>query len=108
MLKVLKLCLLLSVAASALLAQDATTATASSTPALTRSDVIFVTGTFEPAPLSESNRAVDSLPVRGETLLFGSMFDFLRQDASLDLQQRGAWGTQADLSIRGATFGQSL
>jgi iron complex outermembrane receptor protein len=109
MLKNMKLCVLLLLAAAPVLfAQDAAAPAQPASPHLSRSDVIVVTGTFEPAPLSESNRSVDSLPVRGETLLFGSMFDFLRQDTSLDLEQRGAWGTQADLSIRGATFGESL
>jgi iron complex outermembrane receptor protein len=70
--------------------------------------VIVVTGTFEPAPLSESDRSVTSLPVREQSLLFGSMVDFLRVEPSLDLRQRGPWGIQGDLSIRGATFGQSL
>ncbi|MGE0405108.1 MAG: TonB-dependent receptor plug domain-containing protein [Candidatus Korobacteraceae bacterium] len=86
--------------------QDPASEAAPAIPA--HSETIVVTGTFEPWPLSESNRSVTSLPVREQTLLFCSMVDFLRLEPSIDLRQRGAWGTQADLSIRGSTFGQSL
>jgi outer membrane cobalamin receptor len=112
MLSQIKVCTLLLLAAAPIVAaQDANPPGQPGTPAppvLTRSEVVVVTGTFEPAPLSESNRSVTSLPVREQSLLFGSMVDFLRLEPSLDLRQRGSWGTQADLSIRGATFGQSL
>ena len=108
-LRQIKACtLLLLLAASIAAAQDATPPAQPGPPTLTHSDVIVVTGTFEPAPLSESDRSVTSLPVREQSLLFGSMVDFLRVDPSLDLRQRGPWGIQGDLSIRGATFGQSL
>ncbi len=110
MLSYVTLCSALLLAmAPTVVAQDATPpSTQSSPPALTRSDVIVVTGTFEPMPLSESNRSVTSLQVREQALLFGSMVDFLRTEPSLDLGERGPFGTQSDLSIRGATFGQSL
>ncbi|HRJ18790.1 MAG TPA: TonB-dependent receptor [Bryobacteraceae bacterium] len=73
-----------------------------------RHDTIIVTGTPEPLPLEESDRAVMSLPVRSQALLFTTFIDFLRLDPSLDLRQRAPNGLQADLSIRGATFGQTL
>jgi outer membrane cobalamin receptor len=74
----------------------------------TEPETIIVTGTFEPIPLSEANRSVVSLDTEGEPLLYNSFVDYLHLDPSVDLRQRGADGVQADLSIRGASFGQSL
>ena len=74
----------------------------------TNAEVVVVTGTFEPIPLSESNRLVLSLDAQSQPLLFNSTADYLNLDASVDLGQRGPDATQADLSIRGATFEQSL
>ena len=39
---------------------------------------------------------------------YNSWFDLLQLDPALDLQQRSPGGFQGDLSIRGATFGQTL
>jgi hypothetical protein len=69
---------------------------------------VVVTGTFQPIPLEESNRSVVSLSTQQSPLLYNSFVDYLDQDASIDLQQRGADGVQADLSIRGSTFEQAL
>jgi outer membrane cobalamin receptor len=74
----------------------------------TEPQIIIVTGTFEPIPLSEANRAVVSLDTQNQPLLYNSWIDYLHLDPSVDLKQRGADGVQADLSIRGATFQQSL
>lgn len=73
-----------------------------------RRDVVVVTGTWEPLPLEEADRAVSSLPVREQSLLFANVIDFLQLEPSLDLRRRAPGGVQADLSIRGATFGQTL
>ena len=69
---------------------------------------VTVTTTIEPLPLSESNRAVETLDTRDQPLLSNNFTDFLRQDPSLNLQARSPNGVQADLSIRGTTFEQSL
>jgi outer membrane cobalamin receptor len=69
---------------------------------------IIVTGTFEPIPLSEANRSVLSLDAQTTPLLYGSFVDYLHLDPSVDLEERGSDGVQADLSIRGAGFEQSL
>ena len=69
---------------------------------------IVVTGTWEPLPLEEADRAVLSLPVRPQRLLFNTLAGVLQLDPSLDLRQRAPNGLQGDLSIRGATFGQTL
>lgn len=69
---------------------------------------ILVTGAWEPIPLEEADRAVRSLPVRSQLLTHSVWTDFLAYDPSLDLRSRAPFGVQADLSIRGATFGQTL
>ncbi len=72
-----------------------------------RKDTIAVTATYEPAPLEESDRSVDVVDVSDSPTLFRNWADALRLDSSIDLHQR-APGTQADLSIRGSSFGQTL
>jgi len=67
-----------------------------------------VTGTFEPLSLEEIDRAIRVLPARENALLLNTLVDLLRLDPSLDLQERAPDGVQADLSIRGANFGQTL
>jgi len=70
---------------------------------------IVVTGTAEPIPLSEADRDVSVVLLPGKQRpLYESWFDLLELDPALDLQQRVPGGFQADLSIRGATFGQTL
>jgi outer membrane cobalamin receptor len=69
---------------------------------------ITVTTTLEPLPLAESNRSVNLISPREQPLLANSVVDLLRQDASLNLQARAPNGVQADLSLRGTTFEQSL
>jgi iron complex outermembrane receptor protein len=73
-----------------------------------RSDSIVVTGTWEPLTLDELDRSVTVLPLRADTLLLNSWMDALRLDSSLDLGERAPNGVQTDVSIRGATFGQTL
>ncbi len=70
---------------------------------------ITVTATAEPIPLAEADRdiSVVRLPEKQRPLYY-SWFDLLQFDPALDLQQRTAGGFQGDLSIRGATFGQTL
>lgn len=70
-------------------------------------ETVIVTGTYEPAPLQASDRTVDVIDTGESPLLFRNWADALRLDSSIDLQQR-APGTQADLSIRGSSFGQTL
>ena len=69
---------------------------------------ITVTTTLEPLPLAESNRSVNLISPRDQPLVSNSVVDLLRQDTSLNLQARAADGVQADLSLRGTTFEQSL
>ncbi len=69
---------------------------------------ITVTTTIEPLPLAESDRSVNVIEPRQQPLVSNSVVDYLRQDASLNLQARAPNGVQADLSLRGTTFEQSL
>jgi outer membrane cobalamin receptor len=69
---------------------------------------ITVTTTLEPLPLAESNRSVNLIAPREQPFTANSVPDLLRQDTSLNLQVRAANGVQADLSLRGTTFEQSL
>ncbi len=70
---------------------------------------IIVTGVAQPAPLDEADRDVGVLPLpESDRPLYDSWFELLRLDAALDLQERSPGGFMADLSIRGATYGQTL
>jgi len=68
-----------------------------------------VTGSYEPVPLEESNRAIDVFDLTaGTRLLACSIADFLRLDPQLDVQARDPDLIQADLSIGGGNFGAVL
>ncbi|HVW87108.1 MAG TPA: TonB-dependent receptor [Bryobacteraceae bacterium] len=70
---------------------------------------VVVTGAAEPTPLAEADRDVTVLALPAQQRpLFDSWFDLLQLDPTLDLQQRAPGGFLGDLSIRGATFGQTL
>jgi iron complex outermembrane receptor protein len=71
-------------------------------------ETIVVTGTYEPLSLDEIDRAVRVLPARENRLLLTSLADLVRLDPSVDLRGRAPDGVQADVSIRGAAFGQTL
>lgn len=74
-----------------------------------RAQSVVVTGSWSPIPLEEADRAVRLLPVDSSTLLLSSSWnDLLRLNPSLDVQQRAPNGVLTDLSIRGASFGQTL
>src|SRR5207248_11253031 len=62
----------------------------------------------EPLPLAESNRSVEVIAPHEVPAFVDSPVDLLRSDPSLNLQARAGEGVQADLSIRGTTFEQSL
>ncbi|WP_263373252.1 TonB-dependent receptor plug domain-containing protein [Granulicella aggregans] len=66
--------------------------------------------TVEPMLFSEDlpERSVVQFDLREHPLLFNNPVDYLRQDAALNLESRAGNGVQADLSIRGTTFEQTL
>jgi iron complex outermembrane receptor protein len=67
---------------------------------------VVVTGTYAPIPLEEADRNVHVLRI--EPLLKNTIADILKLDPSVDLRQRAGNGLQTDISIRGASFGQTL
>lgn len=72
-------------------------------------ETMIVTGVAQPAPLDEADRDVGVLPLPDrERPLYDSWFDLLGLDAALDMQERAPGGFQADLSIRGASYAQTL
>jgi len=71
-------------------------------------ETLVVTGTFGPIPVSEIDRSVSVIETRENSLLYNHWTDYLKLDSSVDMLQRAADGVQADLSIRGSTFAQTL
>lgn len=69
---------------------------------------IVVTGTPGPMPLEEADRSVRALDVAPLRLITNTFADLLKLDSSVDLRQRAPNGVQGDVSIRGASFGQTL
>jgi outer membrane cobalamin receptor len=109
-----QMCVVCFVAAcvpSVLSQQTPTAPTSQPTPAAQPAPVlqsIEVMTTVEPLPLDESDRSVQTLSPREVPLGADSAVDLLRVDPSLNVQARAGEGVQADLSIRGTTFEQSL
>jgi iron complex outermembrane recepter protein len=68
---------------------------------------LVVTGSYDVVPLEETDRSVSTIQVGQSPASYRNWVDVLEQDPSLDVQQR-APGTSADLSIRGATFEETL
>jgi outer membrane receptor protein involved in Fe transport len=80
-------------------------------PTTERSNVqqsVDVTTTVEPMPLSANDRSVVVLDTKQTPLLFNSVEDYLRLDPSVNIQARAGNGVQADISLRGTTFEQTL
>ncbi len=86
-----------------------TAAAQSTTPSSpTRSETMVVLGSAAPVPLAESPRSVVVLPLQGKKLAAETPLDFLRQDASVFIEQRGGGGAQSDIVLRGGSFEQTL
>jgi iron complex outermembrane receptor protein len=88
-------------------AQPVPQSPAATTPAAP-TETVVVLGAATPVPLAESARAVEVLPLAKLTSLVATPIDVLRGDASIFLEQRGAGGAQADVTLRGGTFEQTL
>jgi outer membrane cobalamin receptor len=69
---------------------------------------VVVVGNPEPVTLGESDRSAVVLDTQQHPLAFQQVEDYLRTDASTFIEQRGAGGSQADISIRGTSFEQTL
>ena len=73
-----------------------------------RKETVAVTGTFIPAPVQNIDRSITVIDTREQPLLYMHWVDYLQLDPSIDLQERAPDGVQADLTIRGSTFEQTL
>ena len=80
--------------------------TAAAPPVAT--ETMVVVGTATPVPLTESQRPVELLPIKPMELAAETPIDYLRQDSSVFIEQRGADGAQADIVLRGGSFAQTL
>jgi iron complex outermembrane receptor protein len=69
---------------------------------------VVVLGSPIPVSQQESARTVVSLDAQSNPLDFQNAEDYLRTDSSVDIQQRGGGGIMADISVRGASFEQTL
>ena len=98
--------ILLAAALPAGQAQDAVKPTPARAQA--KPETMVVLGSATPVPLAESPRSVEILPMKTESLAAESPQDFLREDSSIFLEERGAGGGQADLVLRGGSFEQTL
>ena len=75
---------------------------------LTTTQTVVVRASSDPLTLAGSDRSIVVLDPQSQPHAFEALPDVLRLDPSLNLQERGPDGVQADLSIRGATFEESL
>jgi iron complex outermembrane recepter protein len=73
-----------------------------------RKETVAVTGTFAPMPVQYIDRSISVIDAREYPLLYTYGVDYLQLDPSIDLQERAPGGVQADLTIRGSTFEQTL
>jgi outer membrane cobalamin receptor len=71
-------------------------------------ETMVVLGSATPVPLAESPRSVEILPLKAQSMAAESPQDFLREDSSVFVEERGAGGGQADLVLRGGSFEQTL
>src|SRR6059058_3751034 len=69
---------------------------------------VIVTGEWQPIALEEADRSVNQYHLVAPALLFGNVTDVLSLDSSVFVRPRGATGIQADISIRGGSFEQTL
>ncbi len=74
----------------------------------TKKETVVVTGSWEPVALEESDRSVNQYSLENARMLFGSFVDAFDLDSSVNVQSRGANGIQADFSVRGGSFEQTL
>lgn len=72
------------------------------------SETVVVLGSIEPVSVGESARPVVAIDMQQHPLAFQDIEDYLRTDASVDIQQRGSAGVMDDISVRGASFEQTL
>ena len=72
------------------------------------SETVVVLGSVAPVSQGESARTVTVLDTQQHPLAYQDIEDYLRIDASVDIQQRAPAGVMSDISVRGASFEQTL
>jgi iron complex outermembrane receptor protein len=88
-----------------LVAQQATTPVKKPEPIR---ETVVVLGEVVPISEGEAARPVTALDVQPLRLLSSDVEDLMRNDASVDIQQRAAGGVMNDVTVRGASFEQTL
>ncbi|MDE1162631.1 MAG: TonB-dependent receptor [Acidobacteriaceae bacterium] len=71
-------------------------------------DTVTVIGVVDPVTQADSERATTALDVQPVRNLVDGASSLLRDDSSVDIQQRGNGGVQNDVSIRGSSYEQTL
>jgi iron complex outermembrane receptor protein len=69
---------------------------------------VVVLGSPAPIAQEDSARTVVNIDAKRAPLAYQDIEDYLRTDSSVDIQQRGGAGIVSDVSIRGASFEQTL
>jgi vitamin B12 transporter len=69
---------------------------------------VVVVGTPDPLTEAESPRSTETLEVQKYPLAYTDLNDVMRDDPSVDIEERGGGGVQADLSIWGSSYEQTL
>jgi outer membrane cobalamin receptor len=72
------------------------------------SSTVVVVGSPNAVTLGESSRSVVVMDMQEHPRAFQTIEDRLRTDSSTYIEQRGAGGAQADISMRGTSFEQTL
>jgi outer membrane cobalamin receptor len=72
------------------------------------SETVVVVGSVGPVTQGESARTVTTFDTQQHRLAYQDLEDYLRGDPSVDIQQRAPAGVMADISVRGASFEQTL
>jgi iron complex outermembrane receptor protein len=77
-------------------------------PRLEMKSTVVVVGTPDPIAQEDSPRSTETLEVQQYPLVFTDLDDVMRDDSSVSLEERGGGGVQADLSIWGSSYEQTL
>jgi vitamin B12 transporter len=90
------------------LATPCSSAQQSQQPIPSVAETVVVLGSLAPVTQGESARTVTVLDTQQHRLAHQQLEDYLRTDSSIDIQQRAPAGVMSDISVRGASFEQTL